>query len=30
MGSAGRNSDILFIDKKEVVQLLKIVRSQIN
>ena len=27
-GAAGRNVDILFIDKKEVAQLLKIVRSQ--
>ena len=30
MGSAGRNQDMLFIDKKEVQQLLKIVRSQIH
>ena len=30
MGSTGRNQDILFIDKKEVQQLLKIVRSQIH
>jgi hypothetical protein len=28
LGAAGRNSDILFIDKKEVQQLLKIVRGQ--
>jgi len=27
-GAAGRNMDVLFIDKKEVNQLLKIVRSQ--
>lgn len=29
MGGGGRNSDILFIDKKEVVQLVKIVRTQV-
>jgi hypothetical protein len=28
LGAAGRNSDILFIDKKEVQQLLKIVKAQ--
>jgi hypothetical protein len=30
MGGAGRNSDFLFIDKKEVQQLIKIVRAQIR
>jgi hypothetical protein len=28
LGAAGRNSDILFIDKKEVQHLLKIVKAQ--
>jgi hypothetical protein len=30
MGSSTRNQDILFIDKKEVQQLLKIVKAQIH
>lgn len=28
MGGAGRKADLLFMDKKEVVQLIKIVRAQ--
>jgi hypothetical protein len=29
MGGAGRNSDMLFMDKKEVTQLIKIVKAQL-